>query len=111
MDGNFRQLDEASAKTILAGAAMSVPSFHQLKMPEARAGTLNHIDLAYPVAAKICSSDIGHKTEIGGVRLNITSKRELGTAIADILTNVQRHAPDARLEGILIESMIENSYR
>ena len=109
MDGNFRQLDEASAKTILAGAAMSVPSFHQLKMPEARAGTLNHIDLAYPVAAKICSSDIGHKTEIGGVRLNITSKRELSTAIADILTNVQRHAPDARLEGILIESMIENS--
>jgi acyl-CoA synthetase (NDP forming) len=108
MDGNFRQLDEASAKTILAGAAISVPSFHQLKMPEARAGTLNHIDLAYPVAAKICSSDIGHKTEIGGVRLNITSKRELSTAIADILTNVQRHAPDARLEGILIESMIEN---
>jgi acyl-CoA synthetase (NDP forming) len=41
------------------------------------------------------------------VRLNITSKRELSTAIADILTNVQRHAPDARLEGILIESMIE----
>ena len=109
MDGDFRQLDEASAKTILARAAMSVPSAHQLKMPEARAGTLNHIDLAYPVAAKICSSDIGHKTEIGGVRLNITSKRELGTAIADILTNVQRHAPDARLEGILIESMIENS--
>ena len=108
MDGNFRQLDEASAKTILAGAAMRVPSFHQLKMPEAKAGTLNHIDLAYPVAAKICSSDIGHKTEIGGVRLNITSKRELSTAIADILTNVQRHAPDARLEGILIESMIEN---
>jgi acyl-CoA synthetase (NDP forming) len=109
MDGNFRQLDEASAKTILARAAMSVPSAHQLKMPEARAGTLNHIDLAYPVAAKICSSDISHKTEIGGVRLNITSKRELGTAIADILTHVQRQAPDARLEGILIESMIENS--
>jgi succinyl-CoA synthetase beta subunit len=76
-------------------------------MPEARAGTLNHIDLAYPVVAKICSSNIGHKTEVGGVRLNITSKHELGTAISDILASVQRHAPDARLEGILIESMIE----
>ena len=87
---------------------MSVPSIHQLKMTEAAAGTLDHIDLAYPVAAKICSSDIVHKTEIGGVHLNITSERELGTAIADILASVQHHVPDARLEGILIESMIKN---
>jgi acyl-CoA synthetase (NDP forming) len=106
---SFRQLDEASAKILLGKAGMNVPTIHQLKMPEAKAGTLDHIDLVYPVAAKICSSDIGHKTEIGGVRLNISSKPELSTAIADIVTSVQRHAPDARLDGVLIESMIDNA--
>ena len=106
---SFRQLDEASAKILLGKAGMNVPTIHQLKMLEAKAGTLDHIDLVYPVAAKICSSDIGHKTEIGGVRLNISSKPELSTAIADIITSVQRHAPDARLDGVLIESMIDNA--
>jgi succinyl-CoA synthetase beta subunit len=61
------------------------------------------------VAAKICSADIGHKTEIGGVQLNITSSDELSAAIASIITSVETHAPNARLDGILIESMISNA--
>ena len=104
----FQQLDEATAKTILAEAGLNVPSFEKLPMAEVVSDKLDHIDIVYPVVVKICSSDIGHKTEIGGVHLNITSMDELTAAITSIITNVERHAPNARLEGILIESMISN---
>ena len=109
MGSRFRQLDEATAKSILAKAGLHVPPFHQLPMAKAISKKIDCIDLAYPVAAKICSSDICHKTEIGGVQLNISSKSELTTAIASIINNVEHHAPDARLDGILIESMINNA--
>ena len=65
---SFQQLDEATAKTILAEAGLHVPTFHKLPIAEALSDKLDHIELVYPVAAKICSSDIGHKTEIGGVQ-------------------------------------------
>ena len=109
MGSRFRQLDEATAKSILAKAGLHVPPFHQLPMAKAISKKIDYIDLAYPVAAKICSSDICHKTEIGGVQLNISSKSELTTAITSIINNVEHHAPDARLYGILIESMINNA--
>ena len=109
MGSRFRQLNEATAKSILAKAGLHVPPFHQLPMAKAISKKIDHIELAYPVAAKICSSDICHKTEIGGVQLNISSKSELTTAIASIINNVEHHAPDARLDGILIESMINNA--
>ena len=109
MGSSFRQLDEATAKSILAKAGLHVPPFHQLPMAKAISKKIDYIDLAYPVAAKICSSNICHKTEIGGVQLNISSKSELATAIASIINNVEHHAPDARLDGILIESMINNA--
>jgi len=109
MGNRFQQLDEATAKTILAEAGLHVPPFHKLPIAEALSDKLDHIDMVYPVAAKICSSDIGHKTEIGGVQLNITSMSELTAAINSIITSVERHAPNARLDGILIESMINNT--
>ncbi len=109
MGSRFQQLDEATAKKILTEAGLHVPRFHKLPIAEALSGKLDHIDMVYPVAAKICSSDIGHKTEIGGVQLSITSLRELTAAIASIITSVERNAPDAQLDGILIESMINNA--
>ena len=109
MGSRFQQLDEATAKTILAEAGLHVPPFYKLPIAEALSNKLDHIDMVYPVAAKICSSDIGHKTEIGGVQLSITSLRELTAAIANIITSVERNAPDAKLDGILIESMINNA--
>ena len=106
---NFQQLDEATAKTILADAGLNVPPFQKLPMAAAVSDKLDHIDIVYPVAVKICSSDIGHKTEIGGVQLNIKSLSELTDTIASIITSAERHAPNARLDGILIESMISNA--
>jgi hypothetical protein len=60
-------------------------------------------NLAYPLVAKVLSSDIAHKTEAGGVVLNIANAAELAAARTRILANVAAHAPDARIHGILLQ--------
>lgn len=62
--------------------------------------------LSFPLVAKIVSEDIAHKTEVGGVKLGIASPDELTEAVSDIMASVARHAPDARLEGVLLAEMI-----
>ncbi len=62
--------------------------------------------IGFPVVLKICSPDIAHKTEIGGVAVGIRSKQDARQAAATILANARKHRPDARLEGILISPMI-----
>ena len=54
---------------------------------------------------KINSPDILHKTEAGGVRLSIASLEEAAAAYDDILRSCRAHAPDARLDGILVQQM------
>ncbi len=63
--------------------------------------------LGYPVAAKVVSADIPHKAEAGGVELMLRSADELRRAFARIRESVARRAPGARLEGILVQPMVE----
>ncbi|ANN74427.1 acetate--CoA ligase family protein [Bordetella bronchialis] len=62
-------------------------------------------DLPYPVVAKISSRDVPHKTDAGAVRVGIADARELRSAVADMLRNVQVHAPGAVIDGILVQAM------
>jgi hypothetical protein len=61
--------------------------------------------LAYPVAAKVLSADIAHKTEAGGVVLNIPDAAALKAASAKIFKNAKKANPDADLNGILVQRM------
>jgi acyl-CoA synthetase (NDP forming) len=63
-------------------------------------------DLPYPVAAKILSPDIAHKTEAEGVVLAIASAEALKDACRRILSGAARHAPQARLLGIQVQPML-----
>jgi acetyltransferase len=58
------------------------------------------------VVAKILSPDIVHKSEVGGVRLNLTSERAVRDAVADILARARAVRPDARITGVTIHTMI-----
>lgn len=58
------------------------------------------------VVVKICSPDIVQKSEIGGVRLNLTSERAVRDATADILQRARALKPDARIDGVTIHPMI-----
>lgn len=62
-------------------------------------------DMTYPVVAKILSSDIAHKTEAGGVVVNIGTPLELADAAKRIVSSVTRYQPEARIEGLLIQPM------
>ena len=61
--------------------------------------------LGYPLVVKVCSRDIPHKTEAGGVRVGIHNRQELEQQTADMLRDVAEHCPDARVEGVLVQSM------
>ena len=58
------------------------------------------------VVAKILSPDIVHKSEVGGVRLNLASERAVREAVADILARAKACEPDARITGVTIHPMV-----
>lgn len=61
--------------------------------------------IGYPVCMKIVSPDIAHKTEVGGVQLDIQSPEEVRTAYQSIRDSVDSAAPEADIEGVLIQEM------
>lgn len=61
--------------------------------------------LGYPVALKVLSPDIAHKTEVGGVALGVSNAQELRQAYSTMMDSVARKAPDARVHGVLVQRM------
>ncbi len=61
--------------------------------------------LAYPVAAKILSPEIAHKTEAGGVALGIVNSNEYDVKVRGLLASVAAARPEARIEGITVQRM------
>ncbi|MBU4055017.1 MAG: acetate--CoA ligase family protein, partial [Proteobacteria bacterium] len=57
------------------------------------------------VALKIVSKDILHKSDVGGVRLNVGTKDEIKKAFKQIVKNVKAHHPDADIKGVLVSPM------
>lgn len=61
--------------------------------------------LRYPVVLKVESPDIQHKTEAGGVRLNLADDAAVLAAYRTIVENAARHDPNARIDGVLVQKM------
>lgn len=100
---NARALTEYESKLELRQAGIPVPKQQVVRSH----GELEAVcaDFGYPLVLKINSPDILHKTEAGGVRLSIASLEEAAAAYDDILRSCRAHAPDARLDGILVQQM------
>lgn len=62
--------------------------------------------VGYPVIAKISSPDILHKTDIGGVVVNLKTEKELTAAYKQILANCEKHAPSAAIKGVLVQQFL-----
>lgn len=67
-------------------------------------------DIGFPVAMKIVSPDILHKTDVGGVKLNLRSENELIKAFHQMMESVSRSWPEARIDGILVSQMQKKRY-
>ncbi len=66
--------------------------------------------IGFPVVMKIDSPDIGHKTDVGGVMLNIRSETEAKNAFETLMANARQHRPEAHLSGVLVEKMIDKEF-
>jgi len=64
--------------------------------------------IGYPVVIKVISSEISHKTDVGGVRTGIRDAQELRVVYEDMIQQIHRYMPGARIKGVLIQKMLEN---
>ena len=62
-------------------------------------------EIGYPVALKVVSPEILHKSDVGGIVLDLKAPEEVGEAYAAILTSVSRYMPRAQIYGILVTRM------
>ena len=62
--------------------------------------------IGLPVAMKIVSPDVVHKTDIGAVKLDLNSEQDVGEAFDEIMKGVKANAPSARIEGVLLQKYV-----
>lgn len=101
-------LMESEAKQLLGSYGIEV-SQNSVCTDEASALAFAQ-KIGYPVVLKIASPDILHKTEAGGVKLNISSDKELKATFKQVLENAKHYKPDAQIEGVLVERMVKKGY-
>lgn len=96
--------NEFHAKRALAAAGISVP--REDVVASADEAVRSAQATGYPVVLKIASEDIAHKTEIGGVALNLLDDAAVREAYECVMANAKKHAPNARLDGVLVAPMV-----
>lgn len=96
--------NEFHAKQALAAAGIPVP--REEVVTSADDAVRSAQATGYPVVLKIASEDIAHKTEIGGVALNLQDDLAVRQAYERLMANAQKHAPQARLDGVLVAPMV-----
>jgi len=97
-------LSEYAAKQLLQRAGIDFPAEELVARGEDVGAASARV--GFPVVLKISSPDILHKTEIGGVVVNVGSEEEASQAAARIFASAAEKAPDANVEGIVISPMI-----
>jgi len=104
--GGKTLLSEKDSKEFLTTYGISSTTPYLAENPEG--ATMIASGIGYPVAMKISSPDIARKSDVGGVRLNISSPDEVKKAFDEMMENIKRHKPDIRIEGISIQKMTTN---
>ncbi|HEY8353940.1 MAG TPA: bifunctional acetate--CoA ligase family protein/GNAT family N-acetyltransferase [Methylophilaceae bacterium] len=97
-------LNEVESKALLA--AFHIPVAKTLVAHSPAEALLIAEQLGFPVVMKINSPDITHKSDAGGVKLNLANAQAVRAAYHEIIENVQNYRPDARIEGVSIQPMV-----
>lgn len=101
-----KQLNEFDSKQILSKYGIPVGNSQIVNSPEEAANAAEKI--GFPVVMKIVSSDILHKTESGGVQLNIDSAQAAKNAYVTLLENAKQYDDQAQIDGVLVEEMLSS---
>ncbi|MCG8544849.1 MAG: acetate--CoA ligase family protein, partial [Alphaproteobacteria bacterium] len=97
-------LDEAAGKALLAAYGVPVTRDRIVRLGDDPSAVAQ--GLAFPLVAKLLSPDVAHKTDIGGVQLDIQDPEALDAAVAEIVLNARKSRPDARIDGVLVSEMV-----
>lgn len=98
------RLTEAEALSVLAAAGIQTVPCRFASTPDE--AILAAAELGYPLVVKIDSPDIEHKSEAGGVRLNVHGDDMLAASVTGVLEDVARHAPQATIRGVVLQPML-----
>ena len=100
-------LSETSSKTLLD--AYEIPVTKPLPALSADDAMAVAADIGYPVALKVRSPDVTHKTDVGGVEIGLGSGEEVRAAYDRILASVREHRPEADVQGVTVQPMARGS--
>lgn len=98
------KLLEHEAFQLLDQYGIPFPPYGIARTPD-EAGEISS-KIGYPVVIKVISPDISHKTDVGGVILNVESRENAVKAFEEIIGNIKRRIPSARVEGVLVQKMV-----
>lgn len=100
-------LNEYESKKIIKKIGISTPEEKLAKSQNEAMEMAKQI--GFPVALKIVSKDIPHKTEAGGIRLNVSNEEDVKVAYKGIISNIKTYDPSASIEGLLVSEMMKTS--
>lgn len=104
--GGNKVLGEREAKRLLASYGITVTKERLARDPQEAVRIA--ADIGHPVAVKIDSPDITHKTEVGGVYLGARDGHEVAMAYKQVIESVAVQAPNASINGVLIQEMVND---
>ena len=96
-------MSEFDSKSLLREAGIALPE--EVLVIEKSALDAVIARVGFPLAMKIQSPDIPHKSEVGGVRVNIATKGDAFIAYLALLENARKHRPNAAVQGVLVGPM------
>jgi len=99
-----RSLLETEAKELLREYGIPVPDFRLIKSEDEITGLAKEMN--FPITMKIVSPDIIHKTDAGGVKLNIKDEKEAKLAYQEIISKAKKYNKEAQIFGVITYSMI-----
>jgi acetyltransferase len=97
-------LTQAEAQDLLSAFGLPVP--RSVLAPTRDAAVAAAREIGFPAVLKIHSPDITHKSDVGGVRLNLQNADMVASAFDDIVRHTARLRPEASIEGVLVQSML-----
>jgi acetyltransferase len=98
-------LTEPEAKALLAAAGVPVVSA-RVTEPEPEAAVIAAREIGYPVVLKVLSPEISHKSDVGGVELDLQDDESVRRAVVEVLGRVARQRPGARVTGFSLQAMV-----
>lgn len=102
-----QMLNEVEGKRLLAAYGIPAVPTEPAATPQAAAEAAHRV--GFPAALKILSRDITHKSDVGGVALNLSSESELLAAAEAMLARVRERRPEARIDGFTVQPMIRRA--